>query len=246
METQIASEEATENATEGRRLGFRAIRRFFDDKQTRAQRIGAIAPHSHRHMENASWWADKRGNWHSQAKQDETVHRLFDGVPLAPGVQSRFFVDLAANLPVILSNSRALERDHGWRGVCIDGNRQLLEKLLAERTCDVYEGVVMSRSGVEVEFTAPEVTGTFKSGWVDDTFGGIKSASMDNTETQPAHAQRKWVATKRVSVTLTDILNDAHAPSTIDYLSLDSTCSAPCNTSSSCLPAALPPHRGPI
>ena len=33
-----------------------------------------------------------------------------------------FFLDLAANEPVVLSNTRSLERDLGWKGVCIEAN----------------------------------------------------------------------------------------------------------------------------
>ena len=45
--------------------------------------------------------------WHSQVGQDKTVALLTQG---APG----FFVDLAANDAVKLSNTLTLERDFGW------------------------------------------------------------------------------------------------------------------------------------
>ena len=60
--------------------------------------------------------ADVPGAWHSQTKQDELVHRLLHRK------RSGFFVDLAANHPVRISNTRALERDHGWSGLCIEAN----------------------------------------------------------------------------------------------------------------------------
>jgi len=213
--------------TTGRRLGFRGIKRFYTQKQEHQQLRGEIPQHARHYRgsdvsdSNSSWWADKRGNFHSQASQDKTVVKLFANMP-ASHHGRRFFVDLAANQPIVLSNTRALERDYGWHGICIDGNPQLLEKLLAQRSCDVYEAVVMSKSGVEVSFAAPEVAKDWKqSGWTEDSFGGILSDTTDNRVAQPKSAQRKWAVTTHTSVTLIDILIDAKAPSAIDYLSLD-------------------------
>lgn len=39
-----------------------------------------------------------------------------------------FFLDLAANEPVVLSNTRTLERDFGFKGICIEVNVALVCK----------------------------------------------------------------------------------------------------------------------
>ena len=44
----------------------------------------------------------------------------------------RYFVDLAANHAIYLSNTRSLERDHGWEGTCIEANEQLAYAALVE------------------------------------------------------------------------------------------------------------------
>ncbi len=62
-------------------------------------------------------WRDKPGIWHAQVGQDRTV------VQLLKGKRGGFFIDLAANEPIILSNSRTLERDFGWDGLCIEVRR---------------------------------------------------------------------------------------------------------------------------
>ena len=111
--------------------------------------------------------------------------------------------------------------------------------LVAQRACKVYEGVVTAVSGQEVVFTAPTATdragetdtvGSLKGDWVNDAFSGILSDSTDNkvvkvekgkgkgTGKQPSSS---WAVIKHTSVALADILTDANAPSTIDYLSLD-------------------------
>lgn len=87
---------------------------------------------------------DRPGNWHAQASQDEKV------VKVLGGMRRGYFVDLAANEPILLSNTRALERDYDWSGLCIDGNQAMLEKLVVQRTCRVVKGVVSSESGKEV------------------------------------------------------------------------------------------------
>ena len=76
------------------------------------------------------------GNWHSQVQQDQSVAKIFDYK------RSGYFVDLAANEPVYISNTRALERDFGWTGLCIDGNQNYVDKLVVQRTCSVFKAVV--------------------------------------------------------------------------------------------------------
>ena len=100
-------------------------------------------------------------------------------------------MDLAANDPIKYSNTHTLERDHGWSGVCIDGNPRLLEKLAVERTCRVVRAVVTDESGKEIQFTAPVQQGSW-----EDTMGGVGSESTDNRVRRPAYANRQWKVEK--------------------------------------------------
>ena len=77
---------------------------------------------------------DRQGMWHSQSGQDHTVASILG---TAPTGRARFFVDLAANSPVVFSNTRALERDLGWSGICIEGNPHLIAALVGRRRCSV-------------------------------------------------------------------------------------------------------------
>ena len=174
--------------------GFRSIIQYVSAKSLRA------AKHGHGGGE------DKLGHWNSQVGQDRTIALLTD---YKPG----FFIDLAANEPVLLSNTRALERDYGWRGICIDGNIKMLEKLAAARTCTVVKGIVTSKSGDMVVFQKP-----INAGKVDhhDGYAGILSNSTDNKK-----VRRGWSVVHETTVTLVDILRHLDAPPEIDYLSLD-------------------------
>ena len=202
---------------------FRTITTFIAKDQVKASKHGAIRGRvNNKEGERITNNLDKSGHWHSQSYQDYTVAQVFDFK------KGGFFIDLASNEPVHISNSRALERDYGWEGICIDGNQAMLDKLVVQRTCKVYKAVVSSESGKLVEFTAPAASSSLKdkkgrSTKVDAEagLGGILSKTTDNKEAQPNGTDRNWVVTQHRTVTLTDILHHAKAPSTIDYLSLD-------------------------
>ena len=174
--------------------GFRSIIQYVPAKSLRAAKHGDEGGE------------DTLGHWNSQAGQDRTIALLTD---YKPG----FFIDLAANEPILHSNTRALERDYGWRGICIDGNQKMLEKFVVARTCTVVRGIVTSKSGDMVEFQKP-----INDGKVDwrDALAGILSNSTDNKK-----VKRGWSVVLETTVTLVDILRHLDAPPEIDYLSLD-------------------------
>jgi hypothetical protein len=59
---------------------------------------------------------EKRRRWYSQARQDELV------IALLRNKTDGYFIDLAANDATELSNTYALEKYHGWNGICIEPN----------------------------------------------------------------------------------------------------------------------------
>ena len=83
--------------------------------------------------------------WHSQVGQDKIV---FD---FLGGKKNGYFIDLAANHAVSLSNTLGLERDHDWSGLCIEPNPMYWE-LLSHRKCDVVAAVVGASTNEEVSF----------------------------------------------------------------------------------------------
>ena len=143
---------------------------------------------------------DVPGWWHGQAGQDYIVHALFS---VLPSHSQRFFVDLAANHAVLYSNTRTLERDHGWRGLCIEGNMALLTELLQRRTCKVVGALVGGRSQ--------------SKGWfhISQRSDGFSSVAQHSTALIRNSSQQ------RALIPLHELLTAAGAPTTIDYLSLD-------------------------
>ena len=134
---------------------------------------------------------DQRGLWHSQFRQDRHVWHLLGRM------SDGYFVDLAANEPVQLSNTRALERDHGWRGVCVEPNPQLWPALRRVRSCNLATVAV----GREESVLSFELNGAFSK---------VRTRNVSAANT---------VATRQMR--MDQLLIDHRTPSTIDYLSLD-------------------------
>ena len=83
---------------------------------------------------------DPPGSTFSQEMQDIAVLRV-------GGCQrGAFFVDIAAHTALRLSNTRALERDWGWDGICVEANHLYWHEL-AHRKCRVAAVVLGAGHG---------------------------------------------------------------------------------------------------
>jgi Methyltransferase FkbM domain len=152
------------------------------------------------HIQDNSW-IDNRYfgavKWFSQARQDEAIATLLKYK------KGGYFIDLAANDAVKISNTYALETYYGWKGLCMEPNPAYWAGL-AYRKCDVVGAVVGHEEMDEVWFKFPSP----KKG----PLGGI--VGFDNkektTDDRPRYTQ-----------TLLNIFQKFDTPKVIDYLSLD-------------------------
>lgn len=135
--------------------------------------------------------------WFSQARQDELISALLRHK------RNGYFIDLAANDAVDLSNSLALERRYDWQGLCIEPNPRYW-KNLTYRHCQTVGAIVGATRDEHVYFR-------FQAG----EYGGIAAEGFDNN----ARWQRESVL--QSTVTLHEIFQRYHVPREIDYLSLD-------------------------
>ena len=141
----------------------------------------------------------KANKWFSQYRQDEIVSRLFRGK------RDGFFIDLAANDAVRLSNTYALETSFGWGGLCIEPN-PIYWTGLSYRKCHVVAAIVGNRTMEEVAFRLPRSKAPQ---------GGILGNEYDNKSD-------KWnEGHPRFTVSLLDVFKKFKVPRTIDYISLD-------------------------
>jgi FkbM family methyltransferase len=125
-----------------------------------------------------------------------------------------FFVEFGATDGVNISNTVLLERDFGWSGVLAEPARFWHEQLRANRRCTIITGCVWHTTGETLLFneTADRELSTIDS-----------LSSRDGHAPSRVNGERYEVRT----VSLLDLLAQANAPRTIDYLSIDTEGSEP-------------------
>ena len=165
-----------------------------------------LGSHSRQRRERGWGGHDSAGVWCSQVGQDHGIVSLFTGTP-GQGPHGRYFVDLGSNHWLMLSNTRALERDYRWRGLCIEGMEKLLFRLAMRRTCTVVGAVVGRQTGEVVQYQSRLTSGR----------SGIIANTTDNKPGAHPGAEQY----RHEVVALADVLEAQGAPQTIDYLSLD-------------------------
>jgi Methyltransferase FkbM domain len=137
--------------------------------------------------------------WFSQYRQDELVSRLLHGK------RNGYFIDLAANDAVRISNTYALETSFNWTGLCIEPN-PIYWTGLSYRKCHVVAAIVGNQTLQEVTFRYPKAKAPQ---------GGILGEQYDNKSDQWNEGH------PRFTVSLLDIFEKFHVPAVIDYISLD-------------------------
>lgn len=142
----------------------------------------------------------EKGHSYGQLGQDIVVSTLLGCL------KGGFFIDLAANDAVILSNTAMLETTLDWNGICIEPNAKYWKRL-AHRKCQVVGAVVGAHDDDVVGFISNDVRGGIE---------GVNNAKYGK------HRERKDIKAERNAViSFTSLLRTFNAPSVIDYLSLD-------------------------
>ena len=148
--------------------------------------------------------SDISGFWHAQLFLDCFVYSLLGHKC------GGYFIDLAANDAISMSNTKSLERDYSWRGLCVEPNPKYHPGLLQYRDCAVSAAAVSNEYG-EANFDFKESTASAKGGGEyggGGVFGGFTAAKT---------ATSTLVRTAPFSY----ILDEHAVPSHIDFMSLD-------------------------
>lgn len=135
-------------------------------------------------------------SYYSQVAQDRWVHSVLGDK------RNGYFVELGACDGLYLSNTLFFEQTLGWNGICIEPNDVYFEKLKTSRNCNISSELIYSIEGERVNFAVCDAV----SGIIDENVG-------------PFTTKNTW--TPKVTTTLGKVLDTFHAPSIIDYLSLD-------------------------
>ncbi|KAL3929126.1 MAG: hypothetical protein SGARI_004844, partial [Bacillariaceae sp.] len=134
-----------------------------------------------------------------QYRQDELVSALLGNK------RNGYFVDLAANDPVRISNTYALETHFDWDGLCIEPN-PVYWAGLSYRKCQVVAAIIGERTMEEIMFRFPREKAPQ---------GGILGQQFDNKKDQWKEGH------PRFTVSLLDVFEKFQVPNVIDYISLD-------------------------
>ena len=121
-----------------------------------------------------------------------------------------FFIEFGATDGIVLSNTYLLEKYFGWKGLCAEPNPTFFERLKVNRKCLTSNRCIAERSGDEVEFIFA------------DEYGGIADYADHDSHSQKREAYETLSGTTRLTtISLEDFLLEHNAPSTIEYLSID-------------------------
>jgi FkbM family methyltransferase len=118
-----------------------------------------------------------------------------------------FYVDVGCNDPRFISNTFLLYR-RGWKGICVDANEKLIAKHKKIRPRDKAICALVSNEKKEMDFV---------------TLTNNVLSSAENKYLHEMRQQGQQIVDKKRMTTrsLTEILDECHAPSSFDLLSVD-------------------------
>ena len=154
---------------------------------------------------------DRRFSWHSEERQDTIVAELLGHK------RGGFHIDLAANGAVFGSNTRALERDYGWSGVCIEANPRYWAALVTGvRSCHLVGAAIAGRSaeGLSVSFLPQKAQGRI-------VLPDEEGPGLDDASAAQGGALSSLITARATSLRRVLQAAPLNVPQTIDYFSLD-------------------------
>mmetsp|Transcript_25975 Transcript_25975/g.38464 ORF Transcript_25975/g.38464 Transcript_25975/m.38464 type:complete len:357 (-) Transcript_25975:245-1315(-) len=189
------------------RLRFRADGKLGVEETASSKQMAALAQPGWKTID--VFYGDHEGNHlptkgrGSQCHQDRLVSALLKHK------QNGYFIDMAANEPVNLSNTYQLEQNNDWMGICIEPNPMYWAGL-AHRKCHVAGVVVGGDTRMEeVKFRMyHDLTKRAASGGIEDLI-------------DPKIPKGNERPTPLYTVPAQEILERYNAPIIMDYLSLD-------------------------
>lgn len=120
------------------------------------------------------------------------------------------FVDFGATDGIILNNSYSLEKYFGWTGILAEPARCWQQNLKSNRNCIIDSRCVWSKTGDVL---------TFK-----EVVGAAELSTIGHYTESDGHASSRnktGVDYQVETISLDDLLRQHNAPTTIDYLSID-------------------------
>ena len=140
---------------------------------------------------------------HSQLGQDIKVINFYNNK------ENGYFIEIGASDGIQLSNTYLLERQYKWRGICCEPIPSCFEELVINRPNSIcYNEAVYSNTGLTVEFDISNE---------NDMLSGISH----HIDYHKPVVDKNKITIQIPTISLLDVLDNANAPSFIEYMSLD-------------------------
>jgi len=146
----------------------------------------------------------------SQLNQDINVINYYNKK------QGGFFIEIGSDDGVQFSNTHLLEKQYGWKGICVEPNSDSFSKLIQNRNCKCYNLAVYNKSNEILKFAVKNFS--MCSGLIDEL---DEHVNIDGKIHERGVNNDLKKITEVTTITLTDLLDTANAPNFIDYMSLD-------------------------
>lgn len=144
----------------------------------------------------------------SQLGQDRFVLEVLDGL------RGGYFLDSGAADGLRSSNTLLLERDYGWRGLCVEPDERFFADLVRNRAATCVNCCLFDREG-EAEFLSAGTLGGLMETYQPEHLAFVSRHYRASPGDAVLPKVRKPVRT------LATVLAEAGAPTVIDYWSLD-------------------------
>lgn len=125
-----------------------------------------------------------------------------------------FFIDIGAGDGVMFSNTWALEKRYGWKGICIEPDPESYQKLQLHRACQIDASCLFDTEK-DVEF----IQGAEEYGGIAETLDAKYQAIMELC--LGASGMKHVSCVHRKTTTLAQLFQKYRVPEWIDYISID-------------------------
>jgi FkbM family methyltransferase len=140
---------------------------------------------------------------YSQLGQDIEVIKFYNNK------EGGFFIEIGANNGINLSNTYLLETRYNWKGICCEPIPSHFDELVKNRPNSIcYKEAVYNQSGLTLAFDISNIS---------DVLSGI----VDHIDKHKSTVDENKTTIQVQTLSLLDVLNNANAPSFIEYMSLD-------------------------
>ena len=140
---------------------------------------------------------------YSQLGQDLEVIKSYNNK------ENGFFIEIGASDGIEFSNTYLLETQYKWNGICCEPIPKIFDELVKNRPNSIcYNKAVYNKSGLILNFDI-----------ANDSH--MLSGISEHIDTYRSFVDNNKDTIQIESISLLDLLNNANAPSFIEYMSLD-------------------------